>query len=147
MTAEQPPPPDGAADERAGMGRGKVALVAFFVGFVLAVVLLLLVAGNPLATANEVRYTDVVVGPVSQESDELCWSEDAGDPVDTRTCAILALDPRAPIPDEGDEVTLGVVDIRSPGGQEQTQIVFAAPVGAPAGGDTTEPASTATPGI
>jgi hypothetical protein len=135
MTVDQPPPPpDSAPRERSGMGRGNVALIGFAVGFLLAVVLLLFLTGNPLSSANEVRYLDVVVGPVSQTSDELCWSTDVEDPVASRTCAILALDPRAAVPDEGDEVTLGVVDIRAPGGQQQTQIVFAAPSDASDGG-------------
>ncbi len=118
------------------MGRGNVGLIAFAVGFLVAIVLFLMLAGNPLSTANEVRYLDVVVGPVSQTSDELCWSTNAEDPVASRTCAILALDPRAPVPREGDEVTLGVVDIRPPDGQEQTQIVYAAPRGDGSGAAT-----------
>lgn len=116
-----------SSDRTSRSNRGRAAFVALLVGLVVGVVLVWSLGGNPLSSANEVVYQEVIVGSVSESEDQICWSTGPTDRDESRTCAILALDPQASPPSEGDEVTIGVVDISAPGGQSQRQVVFAAP--------------------
>ena len=113
-------------DVRPGGGRARAALIGFLLGFLVGVILLVVVGGNPFASANEVSYRDVVVGSVSDTEDSLCWSEDPNDRDESRTCAVLALDPQVRVPEVGDSITIGVVDLAPPGEESQRQIVHAA---------------------
>lgn len=124
----------------------RTALVALLVGFIAGVVLVVLVGGNPLSSANEVRYLDVTVGSIGEEQDSLCWSTDPSERDASRRCAILALDPQMTVPQEGERVTIGLADIAPPGQESRSQIVYAGPVGAsatasPTPAGVTEPAS------
>ena len=133
--ADKPPPSPGTGsstiDDTDGSRSNllRIGLIAFLLGLVLAVILFLTWTGNPFSDTNEVEYRDVVVGPVSVEGDELCWSPEAGDPLELRECAVLALDPQEAVPSEGEQYTIGVVDLAAPGGQTRRQIVFVAPRG------------------
>lgn len=116
-----------SSDRTSRANRGRAAFVALLVGLVVGIVLVWSLGGNPLSNANEVVYQEVTVGSVSEAEDQICWSTGPSDRDEERTCAILALDPQATVPSEGDDVTIGVVDISAPGGQSQRQVVFAAP--------------------
>lgn len=124
----------------AGRGRGQVALIALVVGLLLGVLLFIIWQGNPLSSANEIRYTTVTVGSVSDQQDSLCWSADPADRDATRECAILAIDPQAEVPQVGDTVTIGLVEIDPPDADPRTQIVFAEPATIEAGDDATSAA-------
>lgn len=129
-------------DDATGTGRGRMALIALAVGFVLGAALIIFIGGNPFSTSNEVTYMDVTVASVSDEADTLCWTTEPSDRDEAQPCAILALDPQASVPQEGAFVTIGLVDIAAPGEQTRTQIVYAAPAeGQPSGAGTDAPGS------
>lgn len=131
---------DADTSSASGRGRGQVALIALAVGFVLAALLFVIWQGNPLSSANEVRYMTVTVGSVSDEGDSLCWSADPAERDATRECAILAIDPQSAVPAAGDTVTIGLVQINPPDAEARTQIVFAEPGTAEADDDATSAA-------
>ena len=116
-----------SSDDAPRRGRGQFGLIGLVLGFLLGLVLLFVVAGNPFSSANEVTFREVVVGSVSPEEDTLCWSQDPDDRDQARTCAILALDPQSEVPAVGDFVTIGVVEIAPPGEESQRQVVYSAP--------------------
>ena len=131
-------------DVRPRGGRARAALIGALLGFILGVVLFVVLDGNPFNSTNEVTYRDVVVGSVSESEDSLCWSDNPSDRDESRTCAVLALDPQVRVPQAGQAVTIGVVDIAPPNQESQRQVVYAAPAAAGDGeaGDT----ATASPG-
>ncbi len=121
------------------LGPTSYLLIGLVIGLIAAVVLLWVTRGNPFSSANEVRYTDVVVGSVSDQADRLCWAEDPDRRDSPQTCAILALDPEIEVPVAGDRVTIGLVELRTPAGDELSQVVHVAPAastGAPTEGGT-----------
>lgn len=126
------------------LGRTSYLLIGLAVGLVLAVLLLWVTRGNPFSSANEVLYSDVVVGSVSDEAGRLCWAEDPDRRDSPQTCAILALDPEIEVPEPGDLVTIGLVELRTPAGDELSQVVHLAPASAGAG-DGADPTGTETP--
>jgi hypothetical protein len=120
-----------AVDDRPGgtrLGPTSFVLIGLAVGLVLAIVLLWVWRGNPFSAANEVRYSDVVVGSVTGDADQICWSAEPDRRDAPQTCAILALDPEIEVPEQGDLVTIGLVELRTPDGTELTQVVHVAPV-------------------
>jgi hypothetical protein len=114
------------------LGPTAYVLIGLGIGFLLGLGLAWAVGGNPFSALNEVEYIDVVVGTVTEDADQICWSDDPERRDAGQTCAILALDPALDVPEVGDAVTLGVVDIRTPDGAEFTQVVHAAPSDDPA---------------
>lgn len=128
------------------------AVVGGLVGAVLMAILLIVIGGNPFSDVNEVHYEQFTVATVSEEGDRLCWSREPDRRDAPLDCAILALDPRVAVPQEGDEIMAGIVTLRTPGGVEVQQLVFAGPpsgeapvteTASPApGADATEDAAT-----
>lgn len=133
------------------LGPTSFVLIGVLVGLVGGIVLIWVLRGNPFSSANEVVYTDVVVGSVTEDADRICWAEDPERRDSPQTCAILALDPELAVPAAGDLVTIGLVEFRTPDGSEFTQVVHVAPAaGDPIEVDTTDgtgaPATGPTPG-
>jgi hypothetical protein len=108
--------------------------VGLLVGFLLAALL----GGNPFTASNRVEYRDITVG--SLQEDRICWSMEPGRRDADQTCAILAVDPTLPVPGVGEAVTVGLVDMRTPLGEEFRQVVWF-------GGGPVEPTPGATPGV
>lgn len=106
-----------------------------FVGLLLGAIIITVVwwirAGNPFSDANEVVFEDITVADVSANRDSLCWSQDPDRRDATQTCAILTLDPAQTAPEPGARVRIGRVQLRTPDGTEQLQIVHVEPVDAP----------------
>jgi hypothetical protein len=118
------------ADEAGGSRRAgptSYVLIGLLVGLIGGFILAWVLGGNPFSRANEVVYTDVVVGSVTADADQICWAEDPDRRDSGQTCAILALDPELDVPEEGDVVTIGIVEFRTPDGSEFTQVVHVAP--------------------
>jgi hypothetical protein len=118
--------------ERDEVGRSRpgptmYVLIGLLVGLVLGIVLVWVLSGNPFSRANQVVYTEVVVGSVTDDADQICWAEDPDRRDSGQTCAILALDPELDVPEQGDVVTIGIVEFRTPDGSEFTQVVHVAP--------------------
>lgn len=105
----------------------KAALIGGLVGFVVGLLLMIIWMGNPFSTANEIRYETLTVASVSGEQGRLCWSESPEDRDAPQECAILTLDPQSSVPEEGDTITAGLVDIGAPDGTTRTQIIYATP--------------------
>lgn len=135
------PDDDAAAGIPADSGRGAATYlgIGLLVGILLAVVVLWVWRGNPFSAANEVRYREVVVGSVGEDEDSICWAEDPDRRDSPQQCAILALDPELEVPESGDRVTIGVVDLSTPDGAERTQVVHVGPAEAGGGGAGSEP--------
>lgn len=126
---DNPPSRHGTGNGGSRPGPTAFVLGGFLVGLILGFVLAWVLGGNPFSSANEVVYTDVVVGSVSEEADRICWAEDPERRDSDQTCAILALDPELDVPQAGDTVTIGIVEFRTPDGSEFTQVVHVAPAG------------------
>jgi hypothetical protein len=124
------------------LGPTSYVLIGLLVGALAAIVLLWVLLGNPFSSANEVVYTDVVVGSVTAAADQLCWAEDPDRRDSPQTCAILALDPEIAVPEPGDVVTIGLVDFRTPNGAEFQQVVHLAPAQDPDLGASPAPTGT-----
>jgi hypothetical protein len=126
---------DAEAERSGGSRPGPTSyvLIGVLVGLVIGFVLAWLLGGNPFSQANRVVYTEVVVGSVTEEADQICWAEDPDRRDSPQTCAILALDPEIDVPETGDRVTIGIVELRTPDDAELTQVVY---VGPAAAGDT-----------
>jgi hypothetical protein len=131
------PPEAPAGDDRAhSKSRGGTkplvaALLAALVGFVLGVVAMWSLGGNPFSDSNEVTYRDVVVGSVGAEGDQLCWPRDPAQLDADQECAVLTLGPGVRPPDVGDEITIGVVALDPPDADARRQVVHVAPAGQP----------------
>jgi hypothetical protein len=119
------PTDDAGGGRRAGPT--SLVLIGLLLGLVLGFILAWVLGGNPLSQANEVVYTEVMVGSVTEDADQICWAEDPDRRDSGQTCAILALDPELDVPEEGDVVTIGIVEFRTPDGSEFTQVVHVAP--------------------
>ena len=104
------------------LGAGLAGLV---IGALLAGIGLTLIGGNPFSDVNDVVYQQVVVADISEQGDVLCWPKDPQDRGSDRSCAILALDPAAAVPAEGERITVGLVRLRPPDGKVVTQAVYA----------------------
>lgn len=124
---------DDADTDPAGrrLGPTSFVLIGLLVGLLLGVVLIWVLRGNPFSAANEVVYSEVVVGSVADEDERICWAEDPERRDSPQTCAILALDPELDVPAPGDRVTIGLVEFRTPDGAEFSQVVHVAPVTQP----------------
>jgi hypothetical protein len=111
-------------------------VLGVIVGFLLAALL----AGNPFSTANRVTYTDITIG--SLQDDQVCWSIEPGRRDSPQNCAILALDPSLALPQVGDLVTIGIVELRTPDGDQFRQVIWMSSAGSgpfpasPAPGET-----------
>jgi hypothetical protein len=112
---------------RSRPGPTMYVLIGLLVGLVLGFAAAWLLGGNPFSQANDVVYTEVVVGSVTEEADQICWAEDPERRDSGQTCAILALDPEIEVPEQGEVVTIGIVEFRTPDGAEFTQVVHVAP--------------------
>lgn len=122
------------------LGAGLAGLV---IGALLAGIGLTLIGGNPFSDVNDVVYQQVIVADISEQGDVLCWPKDPENRGSDRSCAILALDPAAAVPEEGERVTVGLVKLRPPDGKVVTQAVYArgsAPAQEPSEGDGSEAA-------
>lgn len=104
------------------LGAGLAGLV---IGALLAGIGLTLIGGNPFSDVNDVVYQQVVVADISEQGDVLCWPKDPENRGSDRSCAILALDPAAAVPEEGERITVGLVKLRPPDGKVVTQAVYA----------------------
>jgi hypothetical protein len=133
----------GAAGRR--LGPTSYILIGLLIGFLGALVLLWVLRGNPFSTVNEVVYTDVVVGSVTPDEDQLCWAQDPERRDSSQECAILALDPELEVPEAGDLVTIGLVRFRTPDGAEFSQVVHVAAVPADGVQGTVPPGADETP--
>lgn len=102
-------------------------LVGLAIGVLAGFALAWLLGGNPLSAENQVSYTELTVASVSEEGDRLCWAEEPERRDSPLQCAILALDPTADVPEEGNRVVAGLVDLRAPDGTELRQVVHLAP--------------------
>jgi len=101
------------------LGAGVAGLL---IGALLMGIVLSAVGGNPFSDANDVVYRDIVVSDISV--DRICWSTDPGRRDAQLDCAILSIDPTAAVPEEGERVTVGVVNLRTPDGVRATQVVY-----------------------
>ena len=104
--------------------RISVLLVGLVIGALALTAVWVAVAGNPLSDANEVTYVDITVASVNETEDSVCWSENPRRRDAVQLCAILALDPKARVPEVGDRVTVGVVSLRPPDGNETRHVVY-----------------------
>jgi hypothetical protein len=105
-------------------------LMGLLVGALVVLVLVWVFTGNPFSDVNEIEYIDTVVAQASE--DRLCWATDPGRRDAPLACGILALDPSLPVPDEGDLVTIGFVELDPPDGASRTQVVYVAEAAAEA---------------
>lgn len=130
-TDEGPPSPASASRRPAGARPTPLAigLGGAVAGALVMAVLLFIAGGNPFSNTNEVRYEEITVATVSPEGDRLCWSTEPERRDAPLNCAILALDPRVAMPGEGDRILAGISTLKTPGGIEVQQIVFAGPPG------------------
>jgi hypothetical protein len=116
------------ADEpRTRLGPTSYVLIGLLLGVIAGFGLAWLVGGNPLSTANQVEYSEVVVNSVAEDAGQLCWADDPDRRDSPQTCAILALDPTLEVPERGDTVVIGLVQLETPDGEELTQVVHIAP--------------------
>jgi hypothetical protein len=112
------------AEYREPGSRVAVLLVGLLIGAIAATVAWLAMAGNPLSDANEVVYETITVADVTPQNDQICWSRNPERRDAERVCAILALDPEVIPPAIGDVVTVGIVELRTPQGDEFRQVVY-----------------------
>lgn len=130
-------------EARRGAGsRVSVLLVGLIVGAMIMTAVWVAVAGNPLSDTNEVTYLPITVGSINEAGDSICWSENPRRRDSVQNCAILALDPKARRPKVGDEVTIGVVSLAPPNGNQTRQVVYVLP---DARGDADAPSPEASP--
>ncbi len=116
--------------------RISVLLVGLIIGALAMTAVWVAVAGNPLSDTNEVTFFDITVASVNETRDSICWSENPRRRDAVQLCAILALDPKARVPEAGDEVTVGVVTLSPPEGSETRHVVY---VTQPRGGAPVSP--------
>jgi hypothetical protein len=112
---------------RTRLGPTSFVLIGLLVGAIAGFAVAWVIGGNPLSAANEVTYREVVVNSVSEPADQLCWADDPERRDSPQTCAILALDPELEVPEPGDTVVIGLVELDTPDGAEFTQVVHVAP--------------------
>ena len=118
-------------EPRRGAGsRLSVLFVGLVVGALIMTAVWVAVAGNPLSDTNEVIYLPITVGSLNEAGDSICWSENPRRRDSVQSCAILAIDPKARVPKVGDEVTIGVVSLAPPNGNQTRQVVYVLPAGA-----------------
>ena len=115
------------AAARRRLGPTSYLLIGAVVGVLAGFALAWAVGGNPFATANRVEYREVTVNSVSAAADQLCWADDPDRRDSPQTCAILALDPALEVPEPGDAVVIGLVELDTPDGAEFSQVVHVAP--------------------
>jgi hypothetical protein len=125
-------------ERRAGPNVPAIAGGAVIAGFLVAAILLIVIGGNPFSDTNEVVYRDIVVGSVSPGEDQLCWSDRPGERDAPQECAILTLDPEGEVPEAGDEVTVGLVRLATPDGDQRQQIIFVSDADVVGDGDADE---------
>lgn len=127
------------ADAPGGSRAGLVGLVGAVVGLIAGFLLAWVAGGNPLADTNQVEFVTLTVA--SLDDDRLCWAEEPQRRDSPLQCAVLALDPATDPPDEGDEVTAGLVTLSAPDGTEVRQVIHVSQ----AGGSRATPGTEATP--
>lgn len=126
---EEPRREDGRLDREEAVEAVKSRPVAagamgLLVGAAVVFVLLWIVGGNPFSSVNEVEYREIVVEDISDDGDQICWSTDPGRRDAPQDCAILTMDPAAAAPEEGERVTIGIVEVDPPDGEARTQVVY-----------------------
>lgn len=115
------------APQRRGMGGATplgAGLAGLIVGALLAGIGLIAVGGNPFSDANDVVYREIVVSEISDAGDQICWSTEPGRRDAPQECAILAIDPAAAAPEDGERVTVGLVRLSPPSGDGVQQVVY-----------------------
>ena len=133
----------GAEHERPARGRGGMGgatplgagLAGLLVGALLAGIVLIAVGGKPFYDANDVTYREIVIEDISDAGDQVCWAREPGRRDAPQDCAILAIDPAAAQPEEGERVTIGLGRLRPPEGDSVLQVVYvrgSAPAESPA---------------
>ena len=125
---------------RAPGSRLGVLLVGLLVGALIMTAVWVAMAGNPLSDVNEVTFVDITVASLNETEDSICWSENPRRRDSVQRCAILGLDPKASVPQEGDQVTVGVVSLQPPTGSETRHVVY---VSAPQDAGRASPDATA----
>jgi hypothetical protein len=129
-------------EPRRGSGsRIGVLLVGLILGILVMTAVWVAIAGNPLSDANEVTYLPITVASINETKDSICWSENPRRRDSVQSCAILALDPKARVPEVGDDVTVGVVGVAPPDGNETRHVVYVSTPRDPAPATPTSPAS------
>ena len=118
-----------AGEPRTRLGPTSYVLIGLLLGAIAGFALAWALGGNPLSTANRVEYGEVIVNSVAQDAGQLCWADDPERRDSPQTCAILALDPTLEVPERGDTVGIGLVQLDTPEGEELTQVV---PIASPA---------------
>jgi hypothetical protein len=124
---DEPPPGNGEGAGATRLGPTAFGLIGAAIGLVLGFALAWAVGGNPFSDTNEVVYRDVIVGSITEAADQLCWAQDPDRRDSQQECAILALDPALEVPQPGQAVTIGIVEVATPDGDEFTQVVHVAP--------------------
>lgn len=124
---EEPLEPEAPVRGRRGMGGATplgAGLAGLIVGALLAGIGLIAVGGNPFSDANDVVYREIVVSEISDAGDQICWSTEPGRRDAPQECAILAIDPAAAAPEDGERVTVGLVRLKPPVGEGVQQVVY-----------------------
>lgn len=112
---------------RRGMGGATplgAGLAGLIVGALLAGIGLIAIGGNPFSDANDVVYREITVSEISDAGDQICWSTEPGRRDAPQECAILAIDPAAAAPEDGERVTVGLVRLKPPTGDGVQQVVY-----------------------
>ena len=109
---------------RAGATPLGAGLAGLIVGALLAGIGLIAIGGNPFSDANDVVYREIVVSEISDAGDQICWSTEPGRRDAPQECAILAIDPAAAAPEDGERVTVGLVRLKPPTGDGVQQVVY-----------------------
>lgn len=104
--------------------RLSVLLIGLIVGALIMTGVWVAIAGNPLSDVNEVTFLDITVASLNDTEDSICWSENPRRRDAVQLCAVLGVDPKARVPEVGDEVTVGVVDLQPPAGNETRHVVY-----------------------
>lgn len=122
----------GASPRLTLFGAGVIGAV---VGAVALFVLIVVLAGNPFSSTNEVQFRRITVASVTEEEDSVCWRVDPERRDSPQECAVLALDPAASLPERGERLVVGVLILDPPDGDAIRHLVYLERVDEPAATD------------
>ncbi len=101
--------------------------MGLLVGFLLGVVLLVVLTGNPFSSSNEITYQQVRVIATTEDGDGICVTSDLASTAPatgSQECAVLGLAAGVEAPAEGDVVMAGLARVSPPEGDAYLQIVW-----------------------